>query len=290
MRLTLRTLLAYLDDLLEPGDAQELGKKIEESEFASTIVSRINDCMRRLRLGVPSLNGRGMGNDPNTVAEYLDNTMAPDLVPEFERVCLESDMHLAEVAAAHQILTLVLGEPAEVDPASRQRMYALLHATGEPLATSGEASSMAGQRRRPEVPDYLRESDGGNRWLKFAAVAGVVVLLLVIVVGSFRIRNRSVAQAPSQPPAPPAAVAKESPPAVKAEPPQTAVPDAEKETEHSPEDLSQTNPAEDESLESADAAKTITPSATTPTNEAVAGSPASADSSGGGCHGGFGSQ
>ncbi len=191
MRLTLRTLLAYLDDLLDAGDGEQISAKIKESDFASNLVVRIRDSMRRLRLGVPSLKGRGMGVDPNTVAEYLDNTMPAERVPEFERVCLESDMHLAEVASCHQVVSLVLaGHPVEIEPASRQRMYGLLstaraeaeaaaqHET--PLAGHPEpvgAAAGAATRRKPEIPDYLREQDTPARgvWLRFAIAAALVL-------------------------------------------------------------------------------------------------------------------
>ena len=59
MRLTLLTLLAYLDDNLEPADARELEKKIEESKFASELVHRIRTCTRRLRLDAPKVDGKG---------------------------------------------------------------------------------------------------------------------------------------------------------------------------------------------------------------------------------------
>jgi hypothetical protein len=123
MRLTLRTLLAYLDNILDEKDAVELRQKIEDSDFAKGLVQRIQSASARTRLGAPSVTGKGMGMDPNTVAEYLDNALPPDRVPDLERICLESDVHLAEVASCHQILAIVLGETAHVDPGLRERIY-----------------------------------------------------------------------------------------------------------------------------------------------------------------------
>ncbi|MCE9547729.1 MAG: hypothetical protein K8T25_19840 [Planctomycetia bacterium] len=131
MRLTLRTLLAYLDNILLPEDRDDIGAKIRDSEFATSLEHKIQDVTGRARLGTPQLIGAGMGRDPNSVAEYLDNTLAPEQVQLFEKVCLESDVHLAEVASCHHICAMILGEPAQVDPASRERMYRLIEATLE---------------------------------------------------------------------------------------------------------------------------------------------------------------
>src|SRR6476619_2692170 len=125
MRLTLRTMLAYLDEVLSPADAEVLKKKIDESDFASGLVERIRGVLKKLRLDAPKLDGKGMGNDANTVAEYLDSMLPQDRVGEFERVCLESDKHLCEVAACHQVLAIVLGKPADVAIELRARVYAL---------------------------------------------------------------------------------------------------------------------------------------------------------------------
>jgi hypothetical protein len=137
MRLTLRTLLAYMDDILDPADQEELGRKIESSPFATELIHRSRDAVRRLRLSAPDalagsdddIHGSDANLDANTAAEYLDNTLSPDAVAEFERSCLEAgpnaDMLLAEAASCHHVLTMVLGEPAEVDADLRQRMYAL---------------------------------------------------------------------------------------------------------------------------------------------------------------------
>ncbi|HVA46803.1 MAG TPA: hypothetical protein VNH11_10600 [Pirellulales bacterium] len=201
MRLTLRTMLAYLEDLLEPADAEQVHKKIEESEFATSLMHRTRDVTRRLRLGAPKLHGRGMGFDPNTVAEYLDYTLPSERVPDFEKVCLESDVHLAEVASCHQILALVLSKPAEIEGGSRQRMYELLSQADATAAArtaaksertlaerAARSSRRKKKRRRPKVPDYLREaSDTPARSRPWAVMllAALVLLAAGIGVASF---------------------------------------------------------------------------------------------------------
>jgi len=189
MRLTLRTLLAYMDDILEPKDAQAIGKKIEESEFATGLLHRTREVMRRLRLAAPELSDTGAGLDANTVAEYLDNTLAGDRVPDFEKVCLESDIQLAEVASCHQILTLVLGEPAEVDPAGRERMYKLAGQAEAQTSSSGEAGQPThAPRQKPTVPDYLRAPSKKRRFLPTIAalvLVGFFVVVILAALGQF---------------------------------------------------------------------------------------------------------
>jgi len=200
MRLTLRTLLAYLDDVLDPADKEELAQKIESSDFAKDLVHQTRDSVRRLRLSAPQVIGTGMGMDPNSVAEYLDNALAPEQVGDYERICLESDVHLAETAACHHVLTMVLGEPAEVEPRSRQRMYMIpaearerRRLRAEPAHTRGpvaEATSpnvaavgapMVASRQPAEattfeVPEYLRSRPWWQSRGALAALAAVLVV------------------------------------------------------------------------------------------------------------------
>lgn len=192
MRLTLRTMLAFMDDILEPADAHDVGKKIEESEFATGLMHRMRDVTRRLRVGAPKLHGRGLGLDANTVAEYLDNTLPSERVADFEKVCLESDVHLAEVTAAHQILALVLGEPAEIEATGRQRMYRLptdAEASPRRDAASKTPDDAARKRRRKkkrrkvEVPDYLREPAEPQRRSR-RPVAVLLMLLLAVATAA----------------------------------------------------------------------------------------------------------
>ncbi len=204
MRLTLRTLLAYLDDILEPSQTKEIGNKLTESKFASDLVERIREVMRRRRLTAPGIDGGDDSLDANVVSEYLDNTLPPEKVTDVEKRCLESDIHLAEAAACHQILTLVLGEPVEIAPESRRRMYGLVSQgsgdnqaavasetppeTEEKEADEIDAAAAAPQEKGPTetigsaLPDYLRPRPIWRRTLTIFVPALVIILLFALIV------------------------------------------------------------------------------------------------------------
>jgi hypothetical protein len=196
-------MLAYLDGILDPEDAEDIGRRIEKSEKATNLLHRTRDVMRRLRLAAPSLADRGPGLDPNTVAEYLDNTLHDTRVNDFEKICLDSDIHLAEVASCHQILTIVLGEAAEIDPATRQRIYQLASVAspeaetppvsagvetssgnGESGGESGDKSAEPKPRHKPTIPDYLREPRRRRRLLPLAIALATVACVAIVVLGA----------------------------------------------------------------------------------------------------------
>jgi hypothetical protein len=159
MRLTLRTLLAYLDQILDDADAHELEQKIRESELASQLVHRIRSVLGQRRMAALDVHATGLGKDANSVAEYLDNTLRTDQISDFERVCLESDVHLSEVAACHQILTLVLGEPASVPEGLKEKVYRLPHerTAGRPVPpATGLISEPAGHIEVSRTPIEAR--------------------------------------------------------------------------------------------------------------------------------------
>ncbi|MDA1014766.1 MAG: hypothetical protein O3A00_09985 [Planctomycetota bacterium] len=204
MRLTLRTLLAYLDDILEPAQAKEIGQKIAESAYASELVKRTKEVMRRRRLTAPDVDGPGAGVDANTIGEYLDNTLPPESVADIEKICLDSDVHLAEVAACHQILTLVLGEPIEIQPNSRERMYALGPVPEGSRVAAGSSlfkkvkhpvvsnQNTARQRTKPRgtdpneftnsLPDYLKPNPFWKRTLPLILITLVVGVWVGLIV------------------------------------------------------------------------------------------------------------
>ena len=124
MRLTLRTLIAWLDDTLTPAEVKAIGHQVSESPFAKELIERIHRVTRQRRFTVPPDSGSD-ATDANTVASYLDNELGDDAINEFEKRCLTSDVHLAEVASAHQILSMI-GHKAKVPSDAKNRMYRLV--------------------------------------------------------------------------------------------------------------------------------------------------------------------
>ncbi len=147
MRLTLRTLLAWMDGVLPAEDQRQLGEKVDESLVARKLVERIGGCVGNPHLSAPRIEGKGLAVDPDSVAEYLDNTLAPDRLEAFETICLESDMHLAEVAACHAILAEVAKHPEVLPPLDAPRRRRLLEAMQHRVAAHPEV--LAGNRPDP---------------------------------------------------------------------------------------------------------------------------------------------
>ena len=158
MRLTLRTLLAYLDGLLESQQSDELAAKINESEFATDLVYRTLTASRNPAVISPKLDGRGVGADPNSVAQYLDNTLEESRIHEFERICLDSDMYLAEVKGCHSVLTVVLEKMVDVNPELRNRIIGL----PDQMASGDSAARSVSTVNQPDAvePEGLQPTSG----------------------------------------------------------------------------------------------------------------------------------
>ncbi len=183
MRLTLRTLLAWLDDTLTPVEVREIGQQVAESPFSQELVERIHRVTRRRRLTVPSGSGPE-AVDPNLVASYLDNDLGPDQVTEYEKRCLTTDVILAEVASVHQILSLIRHK-AKVPAEARNRMYRLVKGREavRPLATAtvAQKSKIAleplTEPLSPWSPGDLPRRGFVERFGPAAAVIGLIGLL-----------------------------------------------------------------------------------------------------------------
>jgi hypothetical protein len=252
MRLTLRTLLAWLDGVLAAADQQELGTKVAASPVAPKLVERIRDVIARPGLAAPRPDGRGLADDPNTVAEFLDNTLPADRLEAFERVCLESDMHLAEAADCHAMLAEMARDPAAVAPLDRRlrkrlidqmarvapqpvmpptQARARIAEAAAPAATAFEAPVTTGRTTGHGAAVGRPASGRKASWAAWLSAAVAVLLLLGLVgllarslllkpAGSRQVAVARTAAAALPPAAAPPAIAEpETPPGADAGPP-----------------------------------------------------------------------
>jgi hypothetical protein len=224
MRLTLRTLLAYLDDTLDPAQARQIGEKVAESTVAQELIDKIKRVARKRSLTIPSSTGPESA-DANLVAEYLDNDLSGDKIAEIEEQALHSDVHLAEIAACHQLLTLIMSEPAKVPPMARQRMYNLVNGPEvdqNRMAPRVAPATLAELDLTDETEENVLVSRRGGPMRLW--IAGALVLGLVVVVP---LAMWHTDRAPPASPAAQVAILKQGPQATE-----------------SPKDKEQTKPAE----------------------------------------------
>ena len=194
MHLTLKNLLLYLDDALEPQEAAVMGQKIADSPGAQRLIEVLRQLTRRRVLAAPDIEKtKDSEHDANQVAAYLDGMLAEAETAAFERLCLEDAELIAEVAAVHQLNSLGAGEPVLVPPPARQRLYQLV--------TGQEADP---KRQAKPAPDSVHElawdvdgqpAEGEDEifleplWFKFQKgwkgrlVPIVALLLLLCLIG-----------------------------------------------------------------------------------------------------------
>ena len=141
MKINLRFILAYMDDILNPADTAEVSKLLKEDPAAEELVHRISEVVRKRRLSAPELLEEAEGKDANDVAEYLDNLMTPEQIRQFEQRCLDSDEQLAEVASCHEILTLVLGGKSDVPDSTREKLEQVADSVGYTASENGKPSA-----------------------------------------------------------------------------------------------------------------------------------------------------
>ena len=188
MRLTLRTLLAWLDGVLPDDEQQQLGAKVSSSTVATHLVERIRTAVGRTAIGAPRPDGKGLTEDPNSVAEYLDNTLSAEQLEAFERICIESEVHLAEVAACHGLLAEVARDPAaerglHQDERERiqQRLRGLLAGIRDRAVTERDEAQRRGDDHREsrETARAIRDAlDAAPSHNTAATPAGEIVVPL----------------------------------------------------------------------------------------------------------------
>lgn len=207
MRLTLRTLLAYLDGLLPDEHRAELEAKVNSSTVVPQLVARIRDVVSRPGLAAPRTDGRGLAEDPNTVAEFLDNALPPERLEAFERICIDSDIHLAETADCHAALAELAAGAAEIAPlnqdaARRVLMHVVSH-LGEPTHDTDHAESLAMARQvRKAMSEPPRRQAAGKKPAPRASLAAwfsaALAIVLVVALAGLLVRSLWTSTRPPQ--------------------------------------------------------------------------------------------
>ncbi len=174
MRLTLRTLLAYRDGVLSPADAEDLHRRIQSSHDAGNLLRRIGAVTKLKQVLAPPLTAKGLGGDPNSIAEYLDDSLQHSQIPELERVCLVSDMQLAELADCHTLLSTAMSTKVSV-PADLRRMAVAVADPQQRGQVAAELEARKAPRRRPRDSGTIIREDAPHATARTVTATDVPV-------------------------------------------------------------------------------------------------------------------
>ena len=162
MRLTLRTLLAYRDNVLSPADREDLHRRIQSSQYGGNLLRGIGEITQRNVVAAPPVLGTGLAADANSIAEYLDDALPHSQVPEFERICLDSAVHLAELADCHSLLSSAVRTKVNVSGELRRLALGLGDAT-QRTAIEEELNSRRQARRRGKLTTASAATDPAHQ-------------------------------------------------------------------------------------------------------------------------------
>ncbi len=200
MRLTVRTLLAWRDQMLSEVDQRDLDEKVLSHEAAQEIEQRIERVLGNLDLPSPQVDATGLSASANSMAEFLDNALPEDCLGPFESNCIESDVQLCEAAECHHLLSEMLGQQGVIEALplnERQMLVKLIEGKAALLLRlEGQAAEVDNARSmRLELDAIDAESNAetsqgvvGQREKKqyFAPAALIVsVALLLLLVSAF---------------------------------------------------------------------------------------------------------
>lgn len=157
MRLTLRTLLAWLDDApMSQAQRKELKEKVVSSESARKLLEHLKAVESNRQIVAPQIDGQG-NKDANVTGEYLDGVLDEALVAQFEKSCLESDSLLAEVAGVHAALASILRQDKiKITSSMRERSYKI----GRVMSRSAEETEFADSTPNSSDSSISHGTDG----------------------------------------------------------------------------------------------------------------------------------
>lgn len=156
MRLTLRTLLAYRDGVLSASDREDLHRRIQSSPDVGNLLRRLGAVTKLNQVLAPPLLGKGLGGDPNSIAEYLDDSLQHSQIPELERVCLVSDAQLAELADCHTLLSTAMNTKVSVPADLRRMALAVVDPSAKEQVVKELEARRAPRRKRRDSEPIVR--------------------------------------------------------------------------------------------------------------------------------------